>query len=144
MLKGPKKTIERARRLRREMSLPEVLLWQQLRQRPEGLKFRKQQAAVNVVGDFYCHKARLIVEVDGETHNRGDQPEYDAKRDQWFAERGILVLRIPAKFILSDMENALTSIVAVATERLSPLHHPSDGPPPLAGEDLSGSNSWIS
>jgi very-short-patch-repair endonuclease len=144
VLTGPKKTIARARKLRREMSLPEVLLWQQLRQRPQNLNFRKQQAAVDVVGDFYCHKARLIVEVDGEAHNTGDQPEYDMKRDQWFAKRGILVLRIPAKFILSDMENALATIITAATERLSPLHHPSDGPPPLAGEDFSGSNSWIS
>jgi very-short-patch-repair endonuclease len=144
VITGSKDTIQRALRLRREMSLPEVLLWQQLRQRPEGLIFRRQQAAVDKVGDFYCHKSRLIIEIDGETHNRGDQPEYDVKRDAWFAERGIIVLRIPAKFILSDMQSALATIVAAATDRVSPLQYPLDGPPPLAGEDFSGSNSWTS
>jgi very-short-patch-repair endonuclease len=126
------------------MSLPEVLLWQELRQRPDGLIFRKQQAAGNDVGDFYCHKSRLIIEVDGETHNRGDQPEYDVKRDAWFTERGIMVLRIPAQFILSDLQSALATIVAAATDRVSPHRLAYGDPPPLAGEDFSRSNSWIS
>lgn len=119
MITGTSQTVRRARKLRQEMSLPEVLVWQELRKRPNGLKFRRQQAAVDVVGDFYCHSARLVIEIDGETHNRGDQPEYDIKRDQWFAERGMQVLRVPAKFVLSDLENALATIVAAASERHS-------------------------
>lgn len=126
------------------MSLPEVLLWQQLRLRPDGLIFRRQQAAVNVVADFYCHKAGLVIEVDGETHNRGDQPEYDIKRDAWFAARGIIVLRIPAKVILTDTQNAVTTIVAAAADRVSPHRLAHGDPPPLAGEDFSRSSIWTS
>jgi very-short-patch-repair endonuclease len=60
------------------MTLPEVLLWRELRKRPDGLKFRRQQAANSYVTDFYCHSARLAVEVDGEAHNRGNAPISDA------------------------------------------------------------------
>ncbi len=144
MITGSEKTIERARKLRKEMSFPEVLLWQQLRLRPEGLIFRRQQAAADVVADFYCHKARLVIEVDGETHNRGDQPECDIKRDAWFAARDIIVLRIPAKDILTETQNAVETIVAAATERLSPHRLANGDPPPLLGKDFSRSNSWIS
>jgi very-short-patch-repair endonuclease len=142
VITGTNKTIVRARKLRKEMSLPEVLLWQELRSRPEGLIFRRQQAAADVVADFYCHKARLVIEVDGETHNRGDQPSYDIKRDAWFAARGIMVLRIPAKIILSDMQTAVATIVAAATDRVPPLRLAYGDPPPLAEEDFSRSSSW--
>ncbi len=48
------------------MSLPEVLLWQVLRTRPSDLKFRRQHPSGAYVADFYCHEARLVIEVDGE------------------------------------------------------------------------------
>jgi len=163
MLQGPRETIRRARRLRREMSLPEVLLWQELRKRPAGLKFRKQHPGGPYVGDFFCHAARLVIEVDGEGHERGDRPRRDAARDAWFAERCFAVMRIPAEEVLSNLEGVVQGIVARALENpplkgegdrakrgggvsdspnyppaLTPLHPlPSaGGPPPPLGEDL--------
>jgi len=132
MLSGPKRTIRRARRLRREMSLPEVLLWQVLRTRPAGLKFRRQQAAGPYVVDFFCHAAALVVEIDGESHNRGDQPPIDAARDEYLRRSGIRVLRIAAADVLDDLDSVVRQIEAAAVPD-SPLHHPSDGPPPLKG-----------
>jgi hypothetical protein len=70
LLRTPIKQVKRARKLRREMSLPEVLLWQALRTRPGGLKFRKQFPIGAIIVDFACLERRLIVEVDGESHNR--------------------------------------------------------------------------
>ncbi|MDB5670096.1 MAG: hypothetical protein JWO25_1055, partial [Alphaproteobacteria bacterium] len=81
MLSGPTPTIRIARGLRREMSLPEVLLWTRLRRRPQGFKFRRQQPAGRYVLDFYCHEAGLAIEVDGEAHDRGDRPQRDAERN---------------------------------------------------------------
>ncbi|MGK6355969.1 endonuclease domain-containing protein [Sphingomonas sp. DT-207] len=81
MLHGPKLTQRRAAKLRREMSLPEVLLWQQLRKRPGGLRFRRQHPAGAYSLDFFCPRYKLAIEVDGEAHERGDQPERDAARD---------------------------------------------------------------
>ena len=134
MLQGPEKTIRRARRLRKEMSLPEVLLWRALRLRPAGLKFRKQHPSGPYVADFFCHEARLIVEIDGEAHARGNRPARDAARDAWFAERRFNVLRIPAREVLDDVDAVIRGIAARAG-RLIPLHHAAHGPPPLSGED---------
>jgi very-short-patch-repair endonuclease len=100
------------------MSLPEVLLWSALRARPVGLKFRRQHPSGPYVADFYCHQARMIVEVDGEAHNRGDAPQSDAVRDAWFEERGIHVLRISAIAILNDLDTAVAGVVAMAQERI--------------------------
>ena len=132
MLSGPKRTIRRARTLRRQMSLPEVLLWCALRTRPGGLKFRRQQAAGPYVLDFYCHEAALAVEVDGESHNRGDQPEFDVKRDDYLRQNGHRVLRIPAVHVLRDLDAVIRHIVEVARPE-TPLHQPTAGPPPLEG-----------
>ena len=66
MLQGSAQSKANAKRLRREMTLPEVLLWQRLKGRPNGLKFRKQHAAGDYVLDFYCHEKKLIVEIDYE------------------------------------------------------------------------------
>ena len=106
----------RAKMLRRKMSLPEVLLWQALRQRPSGLKFRRQHPAGPYVADFYCHEARLVVEVDGESHERGDAPRWDAARDAWFAGRGVAILRIPAGEILNELNNVVTAIEVRAND----------------------------
>ena len=123
--------IDRARKLRRTMSLPEVLLWEQLRKRPGGLKFRRQHPSGTYVIDFYCSDARLAIEIDGGAHDFGDRPLLDEARDAWFAQAGIATLRILAKDVLADLEAVVTHIVNEASSRL-PLHHPAApaGPPP--------------
>src|SRR3546814_10324609 len=107
MLSGPQSTIRMAGRLGREMGLPEVLLWRELRKRPEGLKFRKQHPAGPYAADFFCHEARLVIEIDGEAHERGDRPERDAERDAWFEERRFRMLRIPATEVLGNLEGVM-------------------------------------
>ena len=136
--RGTAQSVRRGRRLRRTMSLPEVLLWQALRQRPGGMKFRRQHPAGPYDLDFYCGDARLAIEIDGEAHERGGRPARDAARDRWLLEKGIDTLRIPAAEVLRDIETVLTGTLAEATRRL-PLHHPAapGGPPPPdeLGED---------
>ncbi len=117
MLNGPQPTQRRSRRLRQTMTLPELLLWRVLRTRPEGLKFRRQHPAGPYTADFYCHEARLIVEVDGEAHERGDQPAKDTDRDTWFGARGLAVLRLPARAVLNDVEATSRLIVETAQSR---------------------------
>jgi very-short-patch-repair endonuclease len=103
---------DQARRLRKEMSLPEIRLWQTLRAQPSGFKFRRQHPSGPYVADFYCHEARLVIEVDGEAHGRGNAPARDERRDEWFGEKGLSVLRIPAVEILNDLDNVLAGILA--------------------------------
>ena len=127
--KATSRSVQRARSLRRDMSLPEVLLWQVLRGRPSGLKFRRQHPTGPYDLDFYCSDARLAIEVDGQSHERGDRPERDAIRDGWLHEKRIGTLRIPASEVLGNLEGVVQAIIAEAATRL-PLHHPSGGPPP--------------
>jgi very-short-patch-repair endonuclease len=137
--KGKNRSVRNARQLRREMTLPEVLLWQALRQRPGGLKFRRQHPSGVYILDFYCSDARLAIEVDGAAHERGDRPARDERRDDWFRACGITTLRIAAVEVLSDVDAVLQYVVTQARSRL-PLHHPAapGGPPPRdkLGEDL--------
>jgi very-short-patch-repair endonuclease len=130
--------VHRARKLRRRMTLPEVLLWRLLRQRPEGLKFRRQHETGEYVLDFYCGDARLAIEVDGLAHDNAERAARDWKRDAWLAGHGIETLRIPATEVLADPVRAAEAIVGYARARL-PLHHPAapGGPPPPdeLGED---------
>jgi very-short-patch-repair endonuclease len=115
------------------MSLPEVVLWQQLRRRPEGLKFRRQHPAGPYVLDFYCNAARLCIEVDGSSHDNGDAPFADEHRDAWLVNAGIRTVRIAARDVLKNLEGVIQLIVHEC--RAKPLHHPTapDGPPPLQG-----------
>ncbi|MET0240327.1 MAG: endonuclease domain-containing protein [Sphingobium sp.] len=125
-----------ARRLRRQMSLPEVLLWTRLRRPVAGPKFRRQHPVGPYIADFYCASARLIVEIDGEAHNRADRPERDARRDQWLSAAGYRILRMSACEVLADVDSAADAIMSIAL----PLHHRAvpGGPPPHAmhGEDF--------
>ena len=122
-----------ARTLRKDMSLPEVLLWQQLRGRKTGVKFRRQHPIGPYVVDFYCSQASLVIEIDGEAHNRGERPVRDRLRDQFLEENGYRVLRIAAVEVLRNVEAVAASVVAYAA---APLHHSpaASGPPPRAGE----------
>ena len=135
-LKG---TVRQSRRLRRTMSLPEVLLWRELRIRPAGLKFRRQHPTGPYTLDFFCGDARLAIEVDGEAHERSDRSARDAARDFWLDEAQIRTMRIPAVEVLHDLDAVLRGIIDQALMRL-PLHHPAkpDGPPPQdkLGEDF--------
>jgi very-short-patch-repair endonuclease len=114
-----------ARRARREMSLPEVLLWQRLKGSPQGIAFRKQHPIGNYRADFYCAAAKLVIEVDGVAHDMGDRPQRDAERTTWLESQGYRIIRIPVADVLKDADQAAQSIVSLAAR---PLHRPSDGP----------------
>ncbi|MBA3525332.1 MAG: endonuclease domain-containing protein [Sphingomonas sp.] len=137
MLCGPKSTVKKARRLRRLMTPPEVILWHRLRRRPGGFKFRRQHPAGAYVLDFFCSGALLVVEVDGIAHEMGDNPQADARRDQWLRDRGIDVLRLSAADVSKAPDSAVEAIVATCGERGSPLHQPAAGPPPRSGQETS-------
>nr|WP_293987159.1 endonuclease domain-containing protein [Sphingomonas sp.] len=127
--------METARKLRRDMSYPEVLLWQRLRRAPTGIRFRRgHPVGLDYVADFYCPSAKLVIEVDGQIHDQPGVVARDATRDDFMRQRGLIIVRIPARDILRNADEAAAAIVALA---LTPLHHrPSaGGPPPRAGED---------
>jgi very-short-patch-repair endonuclease len=115
----PASSIKRARRFRKEMSLPEVLIWRLLKGSPGGYKFRKQHPAGPYILDFFCARANLAIEIDGFAHDTGDRPRRDARRDAWLREHKIDTLRIPANDVLKDADAVAESIIATVEDRMS-------------------------
>ena len=114
----PASTVQRAKRLRREMSLPEVLLWRNLRGSPQGVRFRNQHPADVYVLDFFCARANLAIEIDGLAHDMGDRPQRDEQRDAWLQDYRIDTVRLPASEVLRDPVAVAESIVALALSRI--------------------------
>ena len=104
---APAKKLALARRLRREPSAIEALLWRLLRDRRlEGLEFRRQVPIGRYVVDFVCLRHRLIVEADGPFHD----PDADAQRDSWLRGQGFRVLRFDNGLISARRELVLQTI----------------------------------
>jgi len=119
-----------ARKLRKEMSYPEVLLWQRLRGATAGARFRRQHPIGPYVADFCCVGSRLVVEVDGEIH--AGRLDYDAEREGFLIGNGYRVVHVLAADILKDADGVAASIASLAS---LPLHHAAHGSPPRSGED---------
>jgi len=106
-----------AKTMRLNMTPAEQALWQRLRNNQlMGFHFRRQQIISGFIADFYCHRAALVVEVDGNGH----QPDADEERDEIIAAHGISVLRFSNEDVLERMENVLSKIVQFLQVDLSP------------------------
>jgi very-short-patch-repair endonuclease len=112
-----------AKSLRRTMTRAETLLWRYLKTHHlDGMQFRRQTPIGPYITDFCCHSARLIVELDGETHDFGENQLRDAKRDRWFATQGYRVLRFVNDDVLKNLEGVIATIRSVAPPSLSLPH----------------------
>ena len=124
----------RARTLRKQMTPPERRLWNVLKGRPAGFKFRRQHPVGQYVLDFFCFEAALAVEVDGFAHDLGSNPDRDTRRDSWFADQGIETMRIRAIDVRDNLDGVVSLIAQACAMRTVREHSPSTafgGPPPL-------------
>jgi lysyl-tRNA synthetase class 2 len=112
-----KARVETARRLRRNQTDAERVLWYRLRDRRlAGLKFKRQVPIDRFVVDFICADARLIIEVDGGQH---DENLHDAKRTEALEALGYLVLRFWNHDVLQNTNGVLEEILnTIAPDRL--------------------------
>ena len=102
--------IHRARDLRHAGNSPERLLWTALRNgQIGGLKFRRQQAVGPYVVDFYCHSVKLVVEVDGMSHD--DKLVEDTAKTKYLEGQGLQVLRVMNEDVMRDLD-AVTREIA--------------------------------
>ena len=100
--------------MRRNMTVEESLLWARLRgNRLGGYHFRRQQVIDGFIVDFYCHRAGLVVEVDGPIHD--DQVDYDAERDRILSGRGVRILRVTNEEVKRNFEGVIDRITANLT-----------------------------
>ena len=101
--------LSRARHMRAEDTLAEKLAWRLLRNRRLlGLKFRRQVPIDSFIVDFYCHKAALVVEVDGDIHDL--QREEDARREAALRELGLRIVRFRNDEVLNNLSTVIKMI----------------------------------
>ena len=97
-----------ARNLRNNMTLPEVILWNQLKGRKLGFDFHRQKPIDKYIVDFYCPKLKLIIEVDGKIHI--DKGEDDITRQSKLESLGLKVLRFKASDIMKNLNDVIEVI----------------------------------
>ena len=112
-MRGPEtEKTHRARELRRNATAAESKLWSFLRGRQlDGFKFVRQEPIGPYFVDFACRKGKLVVEIDGPSHDEPGAAEYDARRTEFLQAQGYCVLRFSNEFTLGDVSFALESIV---------------------------------
>jgi very-short-patch-repair endonuclease len=102
---------EFARALRKQQTRSEDMLWQRLRgARFHGAKFRRQVPFDRFVVDFYCHAAKLVVELDGKQHEWFS--DYDAGRTEVLERLGVRVVRFTNEEVAGDLDSVLARIRA--------------------------------
>ncbi|NTW15694.1 MAG: endonuclease domain-containing protein [Candidatus Moranbacteria bacterium] len=113
--KTEKKTLENAKRLRREQTPQETILWSRLRNRRlDGMKFRRQYPIGKYIVDFVCLERKLIIELDGWQHGVGGGLKRDEERTQLLESEGYEVLR----FWNNDVNGNLEGVLLKIQERL--------------------------
>jgi len=110
-------TMEAARILRKNMTKPENILWERLKGNQVcGLRFRRQHPIDFFIADFYCHAAKLVIEVDGEIH--GIQNEYDDGRSAEMEKYGIKVIRFKNDYVENNIDKVVKIIESIVINRL--------------------------
>jgi very-short-patch-repair endonuclease len=94
------------------MTQAEKILWEQLRNKELlGFRFRRQHPIGEFVVDFFCYKALLVVEVDGDVHDTPYQKERDGERSNILKSFGIKEVRFRNEEIMNDLDNVLAKII---------------------------------
>jgi very-short-patch-repair endonuclease len=118
-------SVERARSLRKHATESEKRIWRGLRLlRREGFHFRRQPQIGAYYADFACHRAKLIIELDGSHHDLPEQGDYDAQRTRFLESVGYRVIRL---------RNIEANEEAIADYIRSLLHPPPPTPPLVGG-----------
>jgi very-short-patch-repair endonuclease len=129
----------RAKQLRQTMTRAETLLWRYLKAHHiDGIAFRRQVPMGRFIADFVSHAARVVVEVDGQSHDFRTWQWLDLKRDVWFASQRYAVLRFTNEQVLKNLEGVIETIRETASARLKQL------PPSLTLPHKGGGNSFES
>ncbi len=136
----PPRMTQRSRSLRRGSTYPERILWSVLRNKQlKGLQFRRQHAVGRYVVDFYCPGAKLVVEVDGESHT--GRAQQDAKRSAYLEGRGLTVLRLANDDVMGDLEAVAKAILdAAGVDTTAGKAPPSPAPPPEREGGMAGAS----
>ncbi len=118
MWKGaPPENFAKAKDLRKNTTEAEKALWEKLKQKQlGGYKFRRQHPIHKFIVDFYCHKLKLVVEVDGGYHNEPEQRGKDKKRTELLESQGVKVIRFSNDDVLKRISDVIEKIKKEITQ----------------------------
>ena len=111
--------LERAREMRHPQTPAEATLWRALRNRNLNYKFRRQHPIDRFIIDFYCAKANLCIEIDGESHLDPEQQKYDAARTEFLEDLGYKVIRFTNNDVRYTLDAVATEIINTIEKILS-------------------------
>jgi cyclase len=112
---------ENAKALRNRVTESESLLWERLKGKQLGLKFRRQHPISNYIADFYCHEIRLLIELDGSIHNKPEILANDIERQRNLEELGLTVIRFTNYELYSNLNSVVGKIKeAIRAKQLTP------------------------
>jgi very-short-patch-repair endonuclease len=103
--------LQYAKEPRREMTPAEKILWEELRANKLGVHFRRQQVIAGFIVDFYCHKAALVIEVDGDIHDL--QKDEDVRREKALRELGLMIVRFKNDEVVKSLSAVVGKIKSV-------------------------------
>ena len=106
---------ERAKKLREKMTLAETRLFEQLSSNKLGVRFKAQHPIFIYVVDFYCNKAKLVIEIDGDIHFDEEAQLKDLERTKHLEGFGLHILRFTNEQVFKDLEGVLKEIKAYLT-----------------------------
>jgi len=112
------KAKEKRRALRHDAPPAEVVLWAKLRNRQlNGWKFRRQYSIAHYVADFCCPECRIIIEIDGPSHEGKEAEIYDQNRQHYFESLGFSIVRFSNQQIYHQLPDVLENLLALCESR---------------------------
>ncbi|MBN1187853.1 MAG: endonuclease domain-containing protein [Bacteroidales bacterium] len=99
---------ESAEWLRLNMTSAEKLVWEKLRKKQLGVRFKPQHPIGRFIADFYCHRHKLVIEIDGKIHE--NQKEYDEGREAEMERLGITIIRFRNEEVFQDLDSVIERI----------------------------------
>ncbi len=111
-----------ARELRQPQTPAEATLWRHLRNRNLKFKFRRQHPIDFFIIDFYCAEAKLLIEIDGDSHLVKEQMEYDQARTEYLEELGYKVVRFTNDEVRYNINEVTSEIIRVVEKRIEEMN----------------------
>lgn len=100
-----------AEKLSSKMTGPEIIIWELLRLKPGGFKFRRQHPFGKYILDFYCHSVKLSIEVDGQNHDVQKQKGYDKNRSGFLRDMVVREIRFKNEEVIENLDLVMKEIV---------------------------------
>jgi very-short-patch-repair endonuclease len=102
--------LQRSRDMRHPLTPAESKVWNNVRNRQLGPKIRRQHPIDRFIADFYCPQAKLVIEIDGDSHTDPDRAVYDLERTAWLQAGGYTVIRFSNDQVKNDLETVVELI----------------------------------